>query len=266
MTVNKYGPSNEISEQVHKEKYRGENETFDECMYRIANELKEDDDHYHRLTDILLNMRFLPAGRIQNAVGSTRKTTPGNCYVSRDIQDDSNSIMKCVGEAFQTMRLGGGIGYDFSLLRPRGDRIKSLDSVSSGPVSFMGIFNATCATVCSAGHRRGAQMGVMRIDHPDIEEFIASKQNSDSLTNFNISIGVTDEFMTCLKEKKPFDLKFEGKVYKTIDPEKLWDKIMRSTWDWAEPGVLYIDRINKKNNLWYCETIRATNPCGCLSY
>jgi len=165
-------------------------------------------------------------------------------------------------EAAETMRRGGGIGYDFSRLRPRGDRIKSLDSMSSGPVSFMGIFDAVCQTIASSGHRRGAQTGVLRIDHPDIEQFISAKHNSDKLTGFNISVGVTDEFMEHLTSRKPFPLRFDGKVYKEVDPVALWDMIMRSTWDWAEPGVLFIDHINNKNNLYYCETIEATNPCG----
>ena len=160
-----------------------------------------------------------------------------------------------------TMRMGGGIGYDFSTLRPRGDHIKSLDSKSSGSLSFMGIFDALCKTISSSGHRRGAQMGVLRVDHPDIEEFVHSKQNTDKLSQFNISVGVTDQFMQCVTDDLPFDLKFEGRVYKTISAVELWEQIMRSTWNWADPGVLFIDRINDMNNLYYCETITATNPC-----
>jgi ribonucleoside-diphosphate reductase alpha chain len=165
-------------------------------------------------------------------------------------------------EAATTMRLGGGIGYDFSPLRPRGDHIKSLDSKSSGPISFMGIFDSVCGTVRSAGHRRGAQMGVLRVDHPDIEEFVDAKTNSHNLTNFNISVGVTDEFMEAVRSNSSFDLRFDGRVHRTINARSLWDKILRSTWEWAEPGILFIDRINQKNNLWYCENIVATNPCG----
>jgi len=158
--------------------------------------------------------------------------------------------------------MGGGIGYDFSTLRPRGALIKSLESRSSGPMSFMGIFDAVCKTIASAGHRRGAQMGVLRVDHPDIEEFISAKNNSTELTQFNISVGVTDAFMKAVKNDTDFDLVFEGQVYKTVRAKALWDQILRCTWDWAEPGILFIDRINQKNNLWYCETIAATNPCG----
>jgi len=169
-------------------------------------------------------------------------------------------------DAAETMRRGGGIGYDFSRIRPRGDLIKSLDSKSSGPVSFMGIFDSVCQTIASSGHRRGAQMGVLRVDHPDILDFIRAKRNSDKLTGFNISVGITDAFMECLEDTtKTFDLVFEGHVYKTLsnnEVHELWDEIMESTWDWAEPGVLFIDRINEMNNLYYCETIEATNPCG----
>ena len=133
------------------------------------------------------------------------------------------------------MRRGGGIGYDFSRLRPRGNRIKSLDSRASGAVSFMQIYDAVCQTIASSGHRRGAQMGVLRIDHPDIEQFITAKNDGTSLTGFNISVGVTDEFMKCLEKKQSFPLKFDGVVHEEVDPVALWDMIMRSTWDWAEP-------------------------------
>ena len=170
--------------------------------------------------------------------------------------------MLAAQEAAKTMQLGGGIGYDFSTLRPSGARIKGLDSRSSGPLSFMGIFDAVCKTISSAGHRRGAQMGVLRVDHPDIAEFIRIKNNSTTLTQFNLSVGVTDLFMEAVKSGGTFDLQFEGRVYDTIDASALWDDILRSTWDWAEPGILFIDRINHKNNLHYCETIAATNPCG----
>ena len=257
-----FGPTLPISQEIHRDKYRTGDETFEEAMERIARALSDNDDHYDRFLDILLNQRFMPAGRIQSAMGAKRVVTPYNCFVSGTILDDSHDIMEKAAEAFQTMRLGGGIGYDFSTLRPRGAPIKSLDSKSSGPLSFMEIFNAVCGTVSSAGHRRGAQMGVLRIDHPDIEEFIDAKQNSHRLTNFNISVGVTDVFMDALRDGKAFDLVFDGVVYKTVDPNDLWDKLMRATWDWAEPGVLFIDRMNWKNNLYYCETIAATNPCA----
>ena len=142
-------------------------------------------------------------------------------------------------------------------------RIKSLDSSASGPVSFMGIYDAICQTISSSGHRRGAQMGVLRVDHPDIRDFITAKRDNVTLTGFNVSVGVTDEFMEALTEgRTEYDLMFEGRVYGQENPQEIWDLIMTSTWDWAEPGVLYIDRINKTNNLHYCESIAATNPCG----
>jgi len=259
---NTYGPTLGISEEIHKMKYRGPNETFKEAMTRVADALKDNSEHYDQFRDVLLHQRFLPAGRVQSAMGSPREVTPYNCFVSENITDSMRGIMKAAEDAAQTMRLGGGIGYDFSTLRPKGAMIKSLDSRSSGPISFMGIFDAICKTISSAGHRRGAQMGVLRVDHPDIEEFIRAKNNSDNLTQFNISVGVTDKFMWAVKKDQDFDLVFDGRVYKTVRAKALWDDILRSTWDWAEPGILFIDRINRKNNLWYVETIRATNPCG----
>jgi ribonucleoside-diphosphate reductase alpha chain len=264
-------------------------------MNRIAAALKDDDQHFADFRDALLQQRFLPAGRIQSAMGSTRQTTPYNCYVSGTVEDSfvsgEGSIMERAMQAAATMRMGGGIGYDFSTLRPRGDRIRKLESHSSGPISFMHIFDAVCKCVASSGHRRGAQMGVLRVDHPDIEEFVQAKQpgrdvaalwdmvaemeegpekrqavaalqNTLKLTGFNISVAITDEFMECVLSGEPFKLRFNGEVYKEIDAKALWETIMRGTWDWAEPGVLFIDRINEMNNLWYCEDIAATNPCG----
>lgn len=258
----KYGPTLPISEEIHATKYRSIGETFEDGVNRLSSTLSDSDDHRRALSDIFLNMRFMPAGRVQAAIGAPKRVTPWNCFVSGTISDDFNDIMEKAKEAGHTMRLGGGIGYDFSPLRPRGALIKSLGSQSSGPISFMDIFNSVCGTISSAGHRRGAQMGVLRVDHPDIEEFVHAKRNENKLTAFNISVGITDSFMDAVKADKDFNLKFHNKVYKTVRARALWDSIMRSTWDWAEPGVLFIDRINKENNLWYCETIAATNPCG----
>jgi ribonucleoside-diphosphate reductase alpha chain len=243
-------------------KYRATGETFRESQSRVANTLADDPEHFYKFRDILLPQRFLPAGRVQASVGSPRKTTAFNCFVSGTIDDSMNGIMDSAKDAAQTMRLGGGIGYDFSTLRPKGDKIITLDSKASGVISFMEIYDAICKTVSSAGNRRGAQMGVLRVDHPDIEEFIEAKTNQTELTKFNISIGVTDEFMDAVVKGKEFDLKFNGDTYNRVDAQYLWDKIMRATWDWAEPGILFIDRINEMNNLHYCETIAATNPCG----
>lgn len=255
------GPTINISKELHAEKYRGDGEDFEGMVNRIVGVLSDNESHRKALKDILCEQRFLPAGRVQAAVGSPKYVTPWNCFVSRTIEDSMDGIMDAAKEAATTMRLGGGIGYDFSTLRPRGALIKTLDSRSSGALSFMDVFNSVCGTISSAGHRRGAQMGVLRVDHPDIEEFVRAKRNSTRLTNFNISVGITNEFMEAVLSRGKFNLRFEGRIYKQVDAYNLWEEIMRSTYDWAEPGVLFIDRINEKNNLWYCEKIAATNPC-----
>ena len=261
--TNYLGPTLPLSIELDQMKYRQDGETFNDKVQRISEALSDTEEHRMEFLDILGEQRFLPAGRVQSAIGSKRITTAYNCFVSGDIEDSMSNIMEKASEAAETMRRGGGIGYDFSRIRPRGDLIKSLDSKSSGPVSFMGIFDAVCQTIASSGHRRGAQMGVLRVDHPDIREFIRAKRNSSSLTGFNVSVGVTDEFMEAIKrEDDSFDLVFEGKTYDTISSRELWDEIMESTWDWAEPGILFLDRINEQNNLWYCEEITSTNPCG----
>jgi len=264
--LSEFGPQHPFCDQVHAEKYRGENESFPEAMNRIASAMSDDETHYRTFRDVIRYMRFMPAGRVQAAMGSTRQVTPYNCYVSGTIEDSftrgHGNIMQRQTEAVETLRLGGGIGYDFSTLRPNGSHVSSINSTASGPVSVMHGFDSYCAIIKAAGHRRGAQMGVLRIDHPDIETFIHEKQNETDLTNFNVSVAVTDEFMRCLLGGRPFDLKFDGKVYRTVHPKPLWEMLMRSTWDWGEPGVLFIDRINQMNNLWYCEDIAATNPCG----
>lgn len=256
------GPTLPISIEIDEMKYRQEGESHREKCSRIGNALADNKEHFEAWRNILLPQRFLPAGRVQSSIGSPRQTTAFNCFVSQTIRDSARGIMEVADQAFQTMRLGGGIGYDFSTLRPKGDLIVSLDSKSSGPLSFMNIYNAICATVSSAGHRRGAQMGVMRVDHPDIEEFIEAKANETEYKQFNLSVGITDDFMHAMLADAMFDLKFDERVYKRVSAKALWDKIMRATWDWAEPGVLYIDRINEMNNLYYCENIAATNPCG----
>jgi len=260
------GPKTDFADYLHATKYRAPGESFDEAMNRVAGALTNNREEFLRFRETLREMRFMPGGRIQAAIGSPKKVTPYNCFVSGVIQDSfiegHGSIMKRAEQAASTMRLGGGIGYDFSTLRPRGAAIKKLGSVSSGPVAFMGIFDAICKCIASSGHRRGAQMGVLRVDHPDIEEFIHAKQNQTELTGFNISIGVTDEFMVAVRDDRPFKLRWGGEVFNEVDARALWEKIMRSTWDWAEPGVLFIDQINRMNNLYYCESIHATNPCG----
>lgn len=261
------GPRLLFSDRVHAEKYRLKDESFDEANARVCAALKDGDEHYRQIREITRDMRFMPAGRVQAAMGSPKSVTPYNCFVSGTIDDSfvdgPGAIMQRATEAAQTMRMGGGIGYDFSTIRPDGELIRSLMSTASGPVSFMHVFDAVCKCVQSSGHRRGAQMGVLRIDHPDVEHFIHVKQDLTKLTGFNLSLAVTDEFMQALKAgERRFDLRHSGRTYKTVDPQALWEMVMRATWDYAEPGVLFIDTINKMNNLYYCETIAATNPCG----
>lgn len=261
------GPQIPFCDKLHAEKYRAPGESFRESQNRVSAALQDNEEHYHSSRAILLEQKFMPAGRIQTAMGSTKNVTPYNCYVSGTIEDSfvdgTGSIMDRAKEAAATMRMGGGIGYDFSTLRPNGALIKKLQSRSSGPINFMEIYDAICRCIASSGHRRGAQMGVLRIDHPDIEQFIHAKQNLTHLTGFNISIAVTDAFMNALlSDDDSFDLIWAGQVFKSIRARALWENIMRSTWDWGEPGVLFIDTINHNNNLSYCETIAATNPCG----
>jgi len=255
-----------FSDRLHAEKYRGPSESFREAMNRNAGALKDDDAHFHAFRDVLLGMRFMPAGRIQAAMGAPKQVTPYNCFVSGTIEDSfvsgDGNIMQRATEAAATMRMGGGIGYDFSTLRPRGSLIKKLGSRTHGPISFMSIFDAVCKCVASSGHRRGAQMGILRVDHPDIVEFVHAKQNDDQLRGFNLSIAITDEFMVAVRDGTPFMLRWGGVEHGEIDARNLWEAIMRSTWDWAEPGVIFIDRINEQNNLWYMELIAATNPCA----
>lgn len=259
----------EVGELVYQEKYLQEGETFEQGCNRVAGALSDGPDHFRRCKEVLFDQRFLPGGRVFAAVGSARQTTAFNCYVSRTIEDSMKGIYQdALWEAAQTMRLGGGIGYDFSTLRPAGDLITTLQSTSCGPVGndnhpgFMDVYDASCSTIRSAGHRRGAQMGCLRVDHPDIEYFIRAKRNLNRLRNFNVSVLITNEFMDAVINDKPFQLKFDGRVYKTISAVNLWNEIMRSAWDYAEPGVLFIDKINERNNLREVETIAATNPCG----
>lgn len=259
---NSVGPLVKPCDDLHAMKYRLKNESFEEAINRQAGVMSDDEEHRRAYKEITMDMRFLAAGRVQSAMGSPRDVTALNCFVSGTIEDSMDSIMQRASEAAETMRRGGGIGYDFSLIRPRGDRIVSLDSSASGPVSFMHIFDAVCRTIVSAGHRRGAMMGMLRVDHPDIEEFIRAKKNDKDLTNFNVSVAVTDEFMRAVEKGDSFDLQYNGEKYRTIDARMLWDEIMRNNWDWAEPGVIFIDRVNEDNPLNYCETIAATNPCG----
>lgn len=261
-----YGPQVLASEQIHAEKHRHPGETFPQAMRRIASALKDNDHHEAEFYQAILNMRFAPGGRVQSAIGSPHNITAYNCFVSGRIEDSfvdgPGSIMQRATEAATTLRMGGGNGYNFSSLRPRGWEIKGIRSNSSGPLSFIEIFNGIGNAANSAGNRNGAQMGVLNIDHPDIYEFIEAKQNPDRFRRFNFSMGVWDDFMEAKYAGKTYWLKWGDQKVKEIDPAELWDEALRSTWDWGEPGVLFLDTINRMNPLYYCEYIDATNPCG----
>jgi ribonucleoside-diphosphate reductase alpha chain len=215
-----------------------------------------------RFFEAMRDLTVLPAGRILAGAGTGRRVTLFNCFVMGRIEDDMTSIFTHLKEAALTMQQGGGIGYDFSTLRPRGAPVRGVQADASGPVSFMDVWDAMCRTILSAGRRRGAMMGVMRCDHPDIEAFIDAKRDPARLRMFNLSVLVTDAFMAAVREDAPWTLVFDGVPYRTLPARALWDRIMHATYDVAEPGVVFIDRINALNPLGYCETIAATNPCG----
>ena len=265
-TTKEWGPTTEAGKTLDKEKYRSPGESFRDATCRVASALKDSEEHYHTLKEITLNQRFLYGGRIRAAQGAPKNVCSHNCFVANTIEDSfvegKGSIMDTLNTAATTMRMGGGIGYDFSTLRPNGSMIHKLESQASGPVSFMDIFNSLCRTIKSSGHRRGAQMGALRIDHPDIFEFINAKHKIGELEGFNMSVAITDEFMEALANDGDFILRFGGKEYRTIKASELWETLMRSTWDWGEPGVIFIDRMNDMNNLYYCEEIATTNPCA----
>jgi ribonucleoside-diphosphate reductase alpha chain len=206
--------------------------------------------------------RFLPAGRILAGAGTRRTVTLFNCFVMGVIPDDMGGIFAHLREAALTLQQGGGIGYDFSTLRPKGAPVRGVAADASGPLSFMDVWDSMCRTIMSAGYRRGAMMATLRCDHPDIESFIEAKREPGRLRNFNLSVLVTDAFMRAVDADDSWPLRFDGKVYKTVSARTLWDRIMRATYDYAEPGVIFIDRVNRRNNLHYCEEIRSTNPCG----
>lgn len=260
------GPTLPISEETHASKHRQPGETFLQSVDRLTSRLGDGPKHSLALHDAMADQRLIFGGRVQSAIGSWRKITAFNCYVSGTIEDSlfrgEGNIMQRLAEAATTWAMGGGMGFDFSTLRHRDAMINGLGSTSSGAVSFVGPFNGTSKTIRSAGHRRAASMGVIRIDHPDAPEFIDAKRNDSSFSEFNLSLAITDEFMEAMIADTPFDLRFGEQVIRTVRARDLWEQIMSSTWAWADPGVLFIDRINGMNNLWYCEKIAATNPCG----
>ena len=262
-----------IAEQIWDMKYRFKEAdgtpldgTVEDTWRRIARALavveKDADRWENEFNGALEDFKFLPAGRITAGAGTARKVTLFNCFVMGTIPDSMGGIFDMLKEAALTMQQGGGIGYDFSTIRPKGALVTGVAADASGPLSFMDVWDSMCRTIMSAGSRRGAMMATMRCDHPDIEDFITAKSDAARLRMFNVSVLVTDPFMEAVKANGSWDLVFDGKVYQTVKARDLWNKIMRSTYDYAEPGVIFIDRINKANNLGYCETIAATNPCG----
>ena len=262
-----------IAEQIWDMKYRFKDAdgtpidtSVEDTWRRIARSLaavENDPEHWEGVFyDALEDFKYLPAGRITAGAGTARSVTLFNCFVMGTVPDSMAGIFDMLKEAALTMQQGGGIGYDFSTIRPKGADVKGVAADASGPLSFMDVWDAMCRTIMSAGSRRGAMMATMRCDHPDIEDFVTAKSDPARLRNFNVSVLVTDDFMAAVKADGSWDLVFGGKVYRTIRARDLWNKIMRSTYDYAEPGVIFIDRINAMNNLAYCETIAATNPCG----
>ena len=262
-----------IAEQIWDMKYRlknadgtPEDKTVEDTWHRIARSLavveKDQAKWEEKFYGALEDFKFLPAGRITAGAGTGRTVTLFNCFVMGTIPDSMAGIFDMLKEAALTMQQGGGIGYDFSTIRPRGADVKGVAADASGPLSFMDVWDAMCRTIMSAGSRRGAMMATMRCDHPDIEDFITAKSDSARLRMFNVSVLISDAFMEAVKADGSWDLQFDGKIYHTVQARDLWNKIMKSTYDYAEPGVIFIDRINQMNNLGYCETIAATNPCG----
>ncbi|MDH3669183.1 MAG: adenosylcobalamin-dependent ribonucleoside-diphosphate reductase [Paracoccaceae bacterium] len=264
-----------ISEQIWDMKYRlkapdgsARDQTVEDTWRRVARTLAEAEAEGERETwearfyEALEGFRYLPAGRILSGAGTGRAVTLFNCFVMGTIPDSLEGIFEMLKEGALTMQQGGGIGFDFSTIRPKGAPVSGIGADASGPLSFMDVWDAMCRTIMSAGSRRGAMMATLACDHPDIEDFIEAKRDPGRLRMFNLSVLASDAFMEAIEADGPWDLQFDGRVYRTVEARDLWNRIMRATYDYAEPGVIFIDRVNRTNNLHYAETISATNPCG----
>ncbi|WP_299816601.1 adenosylcobalamin-dependent ribonucleoside-diphosphate reductase [uncultured Jannaschia sp.] len=236
--------------------------TWDRIAAALAAPEAEPDRWAPAFRAAVQDFRFLPAGRIVAGAGTGRSVTLFNCFVMGTVEDSMGGIFEALREAALTLQQGGGIGYDFSTIRPRGALVRGVSADASGPLSFMDVWDSMCRTIMSAGSRRGAMMATLRCDHPDIEEFVAAKADPARLRMFNLSVLVTDPFMRAVEDDTEWPLVFGGRTFRTLRARDLWDAIMRATYDYAEPGVIFIDRINAANNLAYAETIAATNPCG----
>lgn len=262
-----------IAQQIWDMKYRFKapdgsplDKSIEDSWQRVAGALAEAEQDpaawAQPFREALEDFRFLPAGRILAGAGTGRDVTLFNCFVMGEIPDDMTGIFEHLKEAALTLQRGGGIGYDFSTLRPRGALVHGVGADASGPLSFMDVWDAMCRTIMSAGYRRGAMMATLRCDHPDIREFVRAKVEPGRLRMFNLSVLVTDDFMKAVRKDADWPLVFGGKTFSTPRARDLWDEIMHATYDYAEPGVIFIDRINHFNNLSYIEEIYSTNPCG----
>src|SRR5262249_36106803 len=281
-------PPQQVTLDVLLEKYaKGDEKSIEDVRRRVARALaavERDPDSWEPVFYEALTSGFIPGGRVNSAAGTQLQATLINCFVQpigdsvSETVDGKPGIYVALQEAAETMRRGGGVGYDFSAIRPKGAHVRGTESTASGPVSYMRVFDKSCETVESAGSRRGAQMAILRCDHPDIEDFIHAKDNGE-LRNFNVSVAVTDAFMRAVESdgdwelvhKQPPGADFEGEprrrggglsIYRTVKARDLWQQIMLSTYDHAEPGVMFLDRANADNNLSYVERIESTNPCG----
>ena len=262
-----------ISRQIWDMKYRlkqpdgtpidaAMSDTFTRVAHALAEAEADPMVWRQPFAEALADFRFMPAGRIVAGAGCPRNVTLFNCFVMGDIPDDMGGIFEGLKEAALTLQAGGGIGYDFSTLRPKGAPVHGVGADASGPLTFMDVWDSMCRTIMSAGSRRGAMMATLRCDHPDIEAFIDAKREPGRLRMFNLSVLVTDAFMAAVKSGADWPLVFNGETVRTIKARDLWDSIMRATYAYAEPGVIFIDAINRRNNLYYAETIHGTNPCG----